>query len=87
MRSDILAEIACIITVVLVLSILFSLASISGLGDEAPMPLWNDGICDICGGHYLYSQVVGSVADLDYIYICENCGQIICLENNPLTNR
>lgn len=50
-------------------------------------PPWNDGICNICGGHYLYSQVVGDCADLDYVYICEICGQIICLENNPLTNR
>lgn len=38
---------------------------------------YNNGICPHCGGHYVYQQAVGHYSSTDYIYICDQCGDLI----------
>lgn len=38
---------------------------------------YNNGICSKCGGTYKYSQAVGHRYETCYIYICENCDNLI----------
>lgn len=38
---------------------------------------WNNGICESCGGEYVYLQAVGHYIGTDYIYECNNCGKHI----------
>lgn len=39
--------------------------------------LWNDGHCDVCGGTWQYEQAVGHKSSTSYIYVCEDCGKRI----------
>ena len=38
---------------------------------------YNNGICKLCGGHYVYQQAVGHRYDTNYIYRCDKCGHTI----------
>lgn len=38
---------------------------------------YNDGICKLCGGRYIYQQAVGHKYSTNYIYKCEKCGHVI----------
>lgn len=38
---------------------------------------YNNGICESCGGDYIYLQAVGHYIDTDYIYECNKCGKHI----------
>lgn len=38
---------------------------------------YNNGICKICGGRYVYQQSVGHAYTTDYIYRCDKCGHTI----------
>ena len=38
---------------------------------------YNNGICKICGGHYVYQQAVGHRYETNYIYRCDKCGHTI----------
>jgi len=38
--------------------------------------LWNGGRC-ICGGTWEYEQAVGHRSDTSYIYVCNDCGKRI----------
>jgi len=42
---------------------------------------YNNGICSECGGNYEYKQAVGTNSDTGYIYICDNCKNLIQLDN------
>ena len=80
--SDILSEIviviiSVVITVGLLASILFGCYKITEAYDEK---LWNGGHCDICGGSWQYEQAVGHRSSTSYIYICEDCGKRIELD-------
>ncbi len=42
---------------------------------------YNNGICQLCGGHYVYQQAVGHNYTTDYIYRCDKCGHVIEVDN------
>lgn len=39
--------------------------------------LYNNGIHDNCGGHWVYQEAVGHRFDTGYIYSCDKCGLTI----------
>lgn len=38
---------------------------------------YNNGICRDCGGRFVYQEAVGHRRSTHYIYICENCGNLV----------
>ena len=42
---------------------------------------YNNGICKVCGGRYVYHQSVGHAYTTDYIYRCDKCGHTIEVDN------
>lgn len=38
---------------------------------------YNGSICKVCGGHYAYEQTIGHAYTTEYIYICNDCGNMI----------
>ena len=38
---------------------------------------YNNGICPICGGAYVFKETVGHRYSTNYIYICNKCGHLI----------
>lgn len=75
MREDLSGEIISIIVfVVLTFTIVFGTFIGSIKHDEK---LWNNGHCDVCGGTWKYEQAVGHRSSTSYIYICEDCGKRI----------
>ena len=38
---------------------------------------YNNGICQLCGGKYVYQQAVGHRYETNYIYRCDKCGHTI----------
>lgn len=47
------------------------------LANKHDNKLWNDGHCDVCGGTWQYEQAVGHRFSTAYIYICDECGKRI----------
>lgn len=73
--SDYLPEIVTIIViVVLCAALIFGVNKEQIKHDEM---LWNDGHCDVCGGTWEYEQAVGHRTSTSYIYVCEDCGKRI----------
>ena len=72
---DILPEIISIIVIILLFAaMIFGVNKVSISHDEK---LWNDGHCDVCGGAWKYEQAIGHRSSTSYIYICEDCGKRI----------
>lgn len=76
---DYLPEIAStIVLILLVTALIFGIAfgaeACSAKHDEK---LWNNGHCDVCGGTWKYEQAIGHRSSTTYIYICEDCGKRI----------
>ena len=44
---------------------------------------YNNGACQVCGGHLEYEQAVGHQYGTTYMYKCENCGKRIELYYTP----
>jgi len=42
---------------------------------------YNNGVCEACGGQYVYQQAVGHRYSTEYIYICDKCGHMIQIDN------
>lgn len=42
---------------------------------------YNNGVCEACGGQYVYQQAVGHRYSTEYIYICDKCGHMIKIDN------
>ena len=40
---------------------------------------WNNGCCDECGGKWVYEQAVGHQYTTQYLYHCEDCGNVIAI--------
>ena len=38
---------------------------------------YNNGICSLCDGHYVFHQAVGHAYSTRYIYKCDKCGNLI----------
>lgn len=38
---------------------------------------YNNGVCQYCGGHYVFQQAVGHRNFTDYMYVCDTCGRMI----------
>lgn len=38
---------------------------------------YNGGVCKLCGGHCVYDTTIGHVYTTEYIYICNNCGNML----------
>lgn len=38
---------------------------------------YNNGICQVCGGNYIYQQAIGHHFTTGYIYRCNKCGNLI----------
>ena len=43
--------------------------------------IYNNGIHNNCGGHWVYQEAVGHRFDTGYIYSCDKCGFSIELAN------
>lgn len=72
--------------IVFILSLLIVfLAFISYIGElesyKTDVAKYNDGICSECGGSYQYKQAIGTNSNTGYIYICDNCKNLIQLYN------
>lgn len=73
--SDYLPEIIAIIVIVLLCAAL--IFGVNKASEKHYDKLWNDGHCDICGGTWQYEQAVGHRSTTSYIYVCEDCGKRI----------
>ena len=38
---------------------------------------YNNGICPVCGGNFVFKETVGHRYSTNYIYICDKCGFLI----------
>lgn len=72
-------DIKFLIKMLIVVIIIFGLTAIMMRSCENRISTekYGDGICEKCGGHYVYSQAVGHQYDTYYIYICDQCGHLI----------
>ena len=42
---------------------------------------FNNGVHENCGGHWEYQQAVNRYYyDVDYVYICDKCGELLILD-------
>ena len=73
--SDYLPGIITIITIVLLCAAL--IFGVNKARIEHDDKLWNDGHCDVCGGTWEYEQAVGHKTSTSYIYVCDDCGKRI----------
>lgn len=62
-----------IIIIVLFIGFLLTAATLSYLGSRS---IYNNGICEKCGGHYEFSECGGGKVKV-YIYECDTCGYVI----------
>lgn len=73
--------IGCLITalliVVLVILMVFGMYKAQRRAAELK---YNNGICPVCGGQYVYSQAIVHRSRTGYIYICDECGHLIELD-------
>ena len=69
--------IGCLITALLIVVAVILL--MFGVKRAAELK-YNNGICPVCGGQYVYSQAVGHRSRTGYIYICDECGHLIELD-------
>lgn len=74
MRDYLLEIIVIIATILIIIALVLGAKECSAKHDEK---LWNDGHCDVCGGTWKYEQAVGHRYNTAYIYICEDCGKRI----------
>ena len=78
MRDILPGIISFIVTISLFFALVFGLEKCSMYNDEI---LWNNGHCDVCGGTWKYEQAVGHRYSTAYIYVCEDCGKRIEIDN------
>ena len=38
---------------------------------------YNDGVCKLCGGKYVFQNAVWHRYETNYVYICDKCGHMI----------
>ena len=70
--------IAFVILFLVVIIIAFSLASLCIHIEHSHMDsLYNNGTCLKCGGNYSFFTVVGRDSALYYVYMCDNCKNIV----------
>ena len=70
--------IAMVIVFVVFIVIVFSLASVCSHIERNHMDsLYNNGTCLKCGGNYNFFTVVGHNSALYYVYMCDNCKNIV----------
>ncbi len=72
---DYLPEIISIIVIISVAAAI--IFGVYKAGIKRDDKLWNDGHCDVCGGTWKYEQSVGHRYSTTYIYVCEDCGKRI----------
>lgn len=84
MKDFLKAVLALLVTIILGLSIAFSIAYAGAKKDERK---YNGGICTECGGRYIFQQAIGHQVDTDYIYICDRCGYMIELDSYRMQER
>lgn len=60
-----------IVIVIAILIVLFIVESCIG-ADK-----YNNGICKLCGGNYVFQNAVGHRWSTDYVYVCDKCGNLI----------
>ena len=71
-------NLALVILLVIFLIFVFSLALFCSHIDRNHMDsLYNNGICLKCGGNYNFFTVVGHNSALYYVYMCDNCKNIV----------
>lgn len=67
-----------VILFVVIIIIAFSLASFCTHIEHNKMDsLYNNGTCLKCGGNYNFFTVVGHNSALYYVYMCDNCKNIV----------
>ena len=70
--------IAFMILFVVIIIIVFSLASLCIHIEHNHMDsLYNNGTCLKCGGNYSFFTVVADKSVLYYVYMCDNCKNIV----------
>lgn len=74
MRDYLPKIISIVVIILLTFELIFVVNKASIRHDEK---LWNNGHCDICGGTWEYEQAVGHRSGTSYIYVCEDCGKRI----------
>ena len=42
---------------------------------------YNNGVCQNCGGRYVFRQAVGHYYMTEYMYVCDKCGNMIQIDN------
>ena len=70
--------IAYVILFLVVIIIAFSLAAFCNHIEHNNMDaLYNNGTCLKCGGNYNFFTVVADKSALYYVYMCDNCNNIV----------
>lgn len=70
----------CIIGLILAILLLIFLTSYGNA--YKTVKIWNNGICNECGGSYEFKCMSGRYND-HYVFQCSNCKKIITLDYNP----
>lgn len=68
--------IICSLVAVVLILILFAIFT-TKIETSNSNNLYNNGICQECGGNYEFLQVVGHYASTCYVYKCNNCQNLI----------
>ena len=60
--------------IVIIIAILIVLLVVElCIGDDK----YNNGICKLCGGNYVFQSAVGHYWSTNYVYACDKCGNMI----------
>lgn len=78
MRDFLPGIISIIATILIIIALVLGAEACSAKRDKI---LWNNGHCDVCGGTWKYEQAVGHRSVTSYIYVCEDCGKRIEINN------
>ena len=58
---------------IIIVIILISLFVESCIGADK----YNNGICKLCGGNYVFKNAVGHRWSTNYVYVCDKCANMI----------
>ena len=64
-------------TLLYILAMLLTIAIILVVLQFIEKSDYNNGICSLCDGHYVFHQAVGHAYFTRYIYKCDKCGNLI----------
>ena len=71
MDKEVRYIVVVVVAIILLVMVVFAFHDGEGVGN------YNNGICKECGGHYSYQQAICSAYFRYYVYICDECGNMI----------